>query len=335
MDAATYQTLGPELKSSMPEVLDFARFYPVGTSELKAVSSETGSYENKIYYADPSAFDVFSFEFLDQGNLMKFNEPFTVVVTEKLALKYFGKMDVIGELLQFDFHDNPMEIVAVLEDLPQNTHLKFDLLISHSTLPIVETWYAQNLWNANNEYTYLLINEGTDVGGFNQKLAEYSQSNPQINNENIIAEKIGDIHLYSNKSFEPEVNGSAQTVNFMFYTGFLVLAWINYINLSTAKAMERAKEVGIRKTIGSTKGQLVFQFFCEAFLTNLLSGALATMVVVLVLPVFGSFTGQDLSLEQFGHLRFGSVVFGFIAIGTLVSGFILPLCFPHSNLFRF
>jgi putative ABC transport system permease protein len=76
-----------------------------------------------------------------------------VLITEKLALKYFGKSEVAGEMLQFDFYESPMEIVGVMKDLPRNTHLKFDLLISHSTLPIVETWYGENLWNANNDYT--------------------------------------------------------------------------------------------------------------------------------------------------------------------------------------
>jgi len=321
-DAATYQTLGPELKDKWPAVADFVRFYPLNISEIKAVSNHNKGFESKIYYADPSALNIFTYEYIDSANIKKFEEPFTIIITEKQAFKYFGKSDVAGELLLFDFWEDPMEIVGVMKDLPQNTHLKFDFLISHITLPIVEPWYAEYLWNANNDYTYLLINEGIDVAAFNEKLKNYSISHPLIQNEVIIAEKIKDIHLYSDKSYEPEVNSSAQTVNFMFYTGLLILilAWINYINLSTAKAMERAKEVGIRKTIGSSKGQLIWQFYAEAFLTNALAATFATIAAILILPAFGNFTGQDLTIEQVGWPGFLILVLTFILFGTLVSG---------------
>lgn len=332
VDTETYQTLGPEFKAIMPEVLDYVRFYHIGTSEITAVSTDTKGHESRIYFADPSAFDIFSYQLLDKGNLDKFGQPFTAVISKKTALKFFGKIEVVGEILKLDIHENPMEIVAVVEDLPQNTHLKFEMLISHATLSVAEPWYSENLWNANNEYTYLLMNEDVDLKSFNQKLRKYCEDSPHITNDIVIAERISDIHLYSNKRYEPEVNGSAKTVNFILYIGLLILflAWINYINLSTAKALERAKEVGIRKTIGSSKVQLVFQFFCEAFLTNLVSAIIAVIVVVLALPAFGNFTGQELSLHQFGKLQMGVFLLGVIAFGTLISGF-----YPAMILSRF
>jgi putative ABC transport system permease protein len=203
---------------------------------------------------------------------------------------------VLGEVLLMEGGGLQLEIVGVMEDLPQNTHLKFNMLISHATIPATVSWYESSAWTGNNEYTYLLMAEGVEVAEFNRKLAAYSEANEHLRDEVVISDKIEDIHLYSNKTFEPEVNGSAQIVNFILWVGvfILVLAWINYINLATAKAMERAKEVGIRKAIGSTKSQLVIQFFCEAFLVNLLACFSALVISSLAMPYYVQFSGLEL-----------------------------------------
>jgi putative ABC transport system permease protein len=322
-DSQTYQLLGQELKDQMPEVLDYVRMFPMGPLEFKAPSTNVKSYESRVYLVDESILDIFSFDFVNDQAISKFSEPFKVIISETLANKYFGKSDAVGEILHFSYDPTPMEVVAVMRDLPQNTHLKYDVLISHVTLPIFEKWYPDNLWNANNEYTFLLMNDGVDLADFNKKLVNYSENHVQINDEIVLAEPIQDIHLYSNKTYEPEVNGSAQTVNFMFLLGILVLvlAWINYVNLSTAKSMDRAKEVGIRKTIGSSKGQLIFQFFTEAFLTNLLAGLVALVVFVMLLPSFSELTRLDLSITHFGEIRLTLLLATVVLFGTLVSGF--------------
>lgn len=331
-DAQTYQLLGQELKDQMPEVLDYVRMFPIEPTEFKAPSTNVKSYESNVYLVDESMLDIFSFDFVNDQAISKFSEPFKVIISETLANKYFGKSDAVGEMLHFPSDPTPLEVVAVMKDLPQNTHLKYDLLISHVTLPIFEKWYPDNLWNANNEYTFLLMNDGVDLADFNDKLVKYSEDNVQMDHEIVLAESIQDIHLYSNKTYEPEINGSAQTVNFMFLIGILVmaLAWINYINLSTAKAMDRAKEVGIRKTIGSSKMQLILQFFSEAFLINLVSAAVSVIIFLSLLPYFKNFTGVDLSVDHFGELKLLLLVMGLVFFGTLVSGF-----YPAIVLSRF
>ncbi len=322
-DSQTYQLLGQELTEQMPEVLGYFRMFPMEPLEFKSTSTDVKSYESKVYFADESMLDIFSFNMVDDRSIGKFSEPFKVIVSESVAEKYFGEKNAVGESLNFPYDPTPLEIVAVMRDSPQNTHIKYDLLISHATLPIVQSWYADNLWNANNEYTFLLMNDGVDLTDFNSKLLKYSKDNVQLEDEIILAEPIEDIHLYSNKTYEPEVNGSAQTVRFLLVIGLLilVLAWINYINLSTAKAMDRAKEVGIRKTIGSSKSQLVLQFFGEAFLTNLISGFVAILIFILLLPYFKEFTQLDLSIAHFGEMRLFGLVTGVVLFGTLVSGF--------------
>jgi len=322
-DSEVYQLLGQELKDQMPEVLGYVRMFSLEPLEFKAISTDIKSYESRVYLVDSTILDIFSIGLIDDRAIAKFNEPYKVIVSESLAQKYFGKSDAVGETLSFSYTSTPLEVVAVMRDLPQNTHIKFELLISHVTLPIIQPWYPDNLWSANNEYTYLLMNEGVELADFNEKLAKYSKDHVQLSNEIVIAEPIQDIHLYSNKTYEPEVNGSAQTVNFMLLIGILVmvLAWINYINLSTAKAMDRAKEVGIRKTIGSSKLQLIMQFYSEAFLINLVSGAVSALLFFMLLPLFKDFTGLDLSVSQFGELKLLLLVLGVVVFGSMVSGF--------------
>ncbi len=322
-DAQTYQLLGQELTEQMPEVEAYVRMFPMEPTEFKAPSTDLKSYESKVYLADESILDIFSFDFINDREISRFSEPFKVIISETLANKYFGRSDAVGEILQFPYHSNPLEVVAVMRDLAQNTHLKYDLLISHVTLPTLKEWYSDNLWNANNEFTFLLMKEGVELAEFNKKLVKYSENHMLIDNEIVLAEPIKDIHLYSNKTYEPEVNGSAQTVNFMFLIGILVmvLAWINYINLSTAKAMDRAKEVGIRKTVGSGKMQLIVQFYSEAFLINLVSASVSVILFLSILPYFKDFSGIELSIHHFGELKLLFLVLGLVIFGTLFSGF--------------
>ncbi|WP_026967517.1 ABC transporter permease [Algoriphagus terrigena] len=322
-DSEVYQLLGQELADQMPEVLGYVRMFSLEPLEFKAISTDIKSYESRVYLVDSTILDIFSIDLIDDRAIAKFNEPYKVILSESLAQKYFGKSDAVGETLSFSYTQTPLEVVAVMRDLPQNTHIKFELLISHVTLPIIQPWYPDNLWSANNEYTYLLMKEGVELAEFNEKLLKFSKNHVQLSKEIVIAEPIQDIHLYSNKTYEPEVNGSAQTVNFMLLIGILVmvLAWINYINLSTAKAMDRAKEVGIRKTIGSSKLQLIMQFYSEAFLINLVAGAVSVLLFFMLLPLFKDFTGLDLSVSQFGELKLLLLVLGVVVFGSLISGF--------------
>ena len=197
-----------------------------------------------------------------------------------MAKKYFGRIDAMGESLKIE--GNLYQVTAIMKDLPYNTHLKFNTLLSHITLPTMYQWYKEDSFNGNNEYTYLEVEPGTDLATFNSKLVTFAESlKDKIGTERFVAEPIKDIHLYSNKSFEPEVNGSAKTVYALLIIAIfiIVIAWVNYINLSTARAIERAKEVGIRKVMGSLRTQLVFQFLAESAIINVI--AAGTRICVL------------------------------------------------------
>jgi len=318
-DCEMYQTIGPEFKEKMPEVLDFVRM--MNWDPMQITANQKVNYEQSIYMADPSVFTMFSYGILQGDPYAQFDQPYKSVVTESIAMKYFGRLEIVGETFRLGNSKEPIEIVGVMEDVSQNTHLKFDILISHATIPKFYRWYEKYPWN-NNEYTYLLMTEGIQVSDFNKKLKEYSLSKERLEGEIIVSERIKDIHLYSNKTFEPEVNGSAQTVNFMSMIAIfiMIIAWVNYINLSTARATERAREVGIRKVVGSSRNQLIGQFMLEAFLVNMIAATLAYTFVQIGIPFFKELTGQPLAADLYNNTQLWLLLLSIVAIGTILSG---------------
>jgi putative ABC transport system permease protein len=296
-DCETYGALGPALKGQMPEVQDFVRMYSESSAEIKV--DDQRFYENRLYYADSSVSSIFTLQAME-GNLeTALNQPFQTILTESMAKKYFGSIDVVGQSIEIN-HELYL-ITAVIQDLPSNTHLKFDFLVSRVTLNNIKKWYIDNPWNLNNEYTYLLVTPGTDLVSFNEKLTDFSISIEDIvTDERFIAQPIPDIHLHSNRKFEPEVNGDAETVYFLLVIGLFIIfiAWINYINLSTARAVERAREVGVRKVLGSVKSQLIQQFVLESVLINFLAVVVAITLVQLSMPFFQMITGLPISVTD-------------------------------------
>ena len=319
-DCETYQTLGPDLTEKMPEVLSYARFMNWDAAEIKV--KDKAYYETKIYMADSSVFELFSYDILFGNPISSFNEPFKIVISESVANKYFGKSEVVGETMSIQHTDDPLEIVGVIADLPQNTHLKFDMLISHATIPKYYKWYLKYPWGGNNEYTYLKMEKGADVAEFNKKLEVYSNNIEALEDEIVTSEEIKDIHLYSNKTFEPEVNGSVQSVNFMALVAILIMiiAWVNYANLSTARATERAKEVGIRKSVGSSKSQLVIQFLFEALVINVVAALVAYTMMQLAQPFFQSITGQQLISDATITQQLWMTLLTIVVLGTTLAG---------------
>jgi putative ABC transport system permease protein len=319
-DCETYQTLGPDLTEKMPEVLGYARFMNWDAAELKV--KDQAFFEKGIYMADSSAFELFSYDILYGDPAARFGEPFKILISESIANKYFGRTDVLGETMSIQHSNDLLEVVGVMADLPQNTHLKFDILMSHTTIPKYYDWYLKYPWGGNNEYTYLKMEPGTDVIAFNEKLEAYSIAIGEIDNEVVIAEEIQDIHLYSNKTFEPEVNGSAQAVNFMAFIGILIMiiAWVNYVNLSTARATERAKEVGIRKAVGSSKAQLITQFLMEALVINVIAALLAYTMMQLAQPFFRNITGQQLTFDVTMDQELWLTLIFIVVLGTTLAG---------------
>lgn len=320
-DCETYAPVGPMLKETMSEVIDYVRlFHNDGLQDIKV--GDQSFLEEGLYFADPSVFQIFSLEVLSGDSKNALTDPMQAVLTESMAVKYFGKLDIVGEEIEID--RSLYKVTAVIEDLPPNTHLKYEILLSHATMAKkYGDWYSEDSWNGNNEYTYLLVEPDTDLIDFNKKLAGFSNSfEDRMVDEQLVAEYISDIHLYSTKSYEPEPPGNARTVNFLMLIAIalIIIAWVNYINLATARAVERAREVGIRKAIGSRKGQLVFQFLSESFIINVLAAGLALLIFVIVFPAFRDMTGQPLPFNILQDSTFWYLFLGILIGGAFLSG---------------
>jgi putative ABC transport system permease protein len=320
-DCETYAPLGPILKAKHPEVIDYVRMYHNdGLQDIKVDNRRF--LEEGIYFADASVFTVFTLQTLHGNPKTALIEPFKIALSETTAKKYFGKTDVVGESVKL--LDQVYQVSAVFADQLPNTHLKYNALLSHATLAKIYNGYDEVAgWTGNNEYTYLQMVPGTDLAKFNTVLSDLSVSlKDKIGNERFVAERIKDIHLYSNKSFEPEVNGSAKVVYVLFIIAvfIIVIAWVNYVNLSTARAMERAREVGIRKVMGSVRLQLVLQFLAESLIINILAAAITFIIFHTGLPFFRQLTGQLLPLDFTHDVTFWYIFAGLIATGSLLSG---------------
>lgn len=328
--AAAVPRVGPFMKEKMPEVRDYARAYP--TSGV--VTYENVRYwEKRMHIADRSFLEIFDFP-LVVGSISPFADPNTAIITEQTAQKYFKGVDPIGKTLEIDgeFH---VEVVGVAKDVPDNSHIKFDLLISYETLNNRTrnedgNAASETAWGWYDFNTYVLLQSGTDPKDFDARFREYlwEEQGKRFEERNFHndfpLQPITDIHLYSNllQESEPDEQGDGDAVAFLVIIAFFILliAWVNYINLSTARSIERAREVGVRKTLGATRGQLVNQFLAESFFLNLFALAIALGIVTLGIGAFNRLTGSSLNLAFLTDVTFWLSVGGVLIIGSLIAG---------------
>jgi putative ABC transport system permease protein len=257
--------------------------------------------ESKIYYAEPSFLRMFSFPMKQGSRESVLEKPNTAVISESAAHKYFGDEDPMGKMIVLSNQNGKQlyEITGVFEDIPENSHIKFDFLLSFQTLVQLQPNAAYD-WGWNMFNTYVLLAPETDPQSLQQKFQAFVERH-KIHGKDFrrefILQPIQDIHLHSHLRWEPEVNGNAKTVYFLMLIAFFILliAWINHVNLSTARSITRAKEVGIRKVLGSRRMQLIRQFISESALFNLLSVLAALVLILIFLSPFNQLTGKQLS----------------------------------------
>jgi putative ABC transport system permease protein len=334
-DCETHPMMGQICKDKFPEIKDYVRLFDMdGTRHIQVGDKKFN--EQGMLFVDPSAFKLFAIKVVQGDPLATWNEPWQLALSESQAKKFYGRTDVIGEQLMID--GGLYKVSGVFEDVPPNTHLKFGMLMSHETIKKVRSWYNdENAWNGNNEYTYLLTEPGADLEAFNKKLYALctGELKDKLHDGKYQAETIKSIHLYSHKTFEPEVNGNAKTVSFLSIIALfiIVIAWVNYMNLSTARAVERAKEVGIRKVMGSMKVQLVLQFLAESLIVNIIAGVIAISCVQIAIPLFQQLTGLPVITfdSSFWMILGGLIVFGSLLAG-IYPAFVLSSFKPVSVL---
>ena len=323
--------IGKEIKNAFPEVENYTRF--TRTENLVRYGDKTFKEKN-ILYAQSSFFDLFTFPLLS-GNadtsLLAINH---AVITEETAKKYFGNEDPIGKMITIDGASD-FEVSGVCKSVPQNSHFKFDILLSYENLiKTSRSW--DNSWVNERVYSYILLNPGADPKALEAKLPQLPEKfiGRFMKEAFFLLEyrlvKLTDIHLHSSISNELEVNGSIRSVVALGIVAVLVLliAFINYINLATSRAIERAHEVGVRKISGAFQRDLVFQFLTESALLNFLALLISLAGVILLLPFFSQTMRSPL------HVNYASVFSLFLVLlasGTLLTGILPALYISHFN----
>ncbi|HXB93171.1 MAG TPA: ABC transporter permease, partial [Puia sp.] len=322
--AAGAAGIGPVVKTSVPEVEYFARLRPWGA----IVSYQEHEFrEKQMYFATDDFLKMFSYKAVAGSANDALKDVFSAVITTSTAKKFFGNENPIGKMLSVNKRDN-FKVMAVVADPPANTHLKFDILVSWATLVQYQGPDVETTMNWDVFLTYILVRPGADTALVSRKINDAVQAkfgaDMKAGNSNIVfhLQALPDIHLFSHYMFETEVNGDGKAVSFLLIIAvfIIVIAWINYINLSTARSVERAKEVGVRKLLGSVRRQLINQFLFESFLINGLAVVLAFLLILLCLPLFNLITGKELHFSLLKDPLFWVGLGSLFLVGTFLSG---------------
>ncbi|HEY4198207.1 MAG TPA: ABC transporter permease [Mucilaginibacter sp.] len=298
------------LKADLPEVEQAVRLRDRGGNQVK--KGNQNIQEDRMIYADPSIFDVFTLPMIDGSPSTALKETHTVVINEKTALKYFNSTNVVGKVLTFN--DTALyKVTGVIKDIPKQSHFNYDFFISMVSLPESK----ENAWFSNNFNTYVLLRPGADANKFAAKLPGFlhKQAGPQL--ESILhlsfekLEQSGNyfrlsliplkrIHLYSNTVGELDANGNIQYVYIFSAVAIFILliACVNFMNLSTARSSNRAKEVGVRKVLGSPRKYLIAQFLTESIIVTLIGAIIAILIAWGFLGVFNQMSGKDLVITS-------------------------------------
>jgi putative ABC transport system permease protein len=312
---------GPALLRDFPEIKQMVRF--AGATMLVS-HGDKRFQEEKIFFSDATVFDVFTFSLLKGDPLTALSAPSSIVLSEETAARYFGEADPMGQTLIID-NEIPFTVTGVVQNIPENTHLQFDILLSMSTRH--QDWLDSWSWFA---YTYVLLSPHTDANGLVKKFPEFIVRHTGDNmwqkghSHALSLQPLSDIHLHSKRSGESNTPGSVSNLYlFSFIAVFiLVIACINFVNLATAQAGRRSREIGVRKAVGGTRLQLVVQFLSEAILLSLGAAFLAIGLCDLLLPVFRQLSGISVSFETIATPLSVSVYVGIsVLIGCLAGSY--------------
>jgi putative ABC transport system permease protein len=291
--------IAPTLKSDYPQVEYAARAFTFTGSRLVR-KKDTFFYENRFMYADQELFDVLTFQFIHGSQQESLTRPNTLVVSQSMANKYFGNANPLGETLEIN--QKEYEITGVVKDCPENTHLKYDLIASLETL---KDWNEMSNWYSTMFYTYLKLKPGVNVEEFSSQISRLADKyiGEQLKSwgsiDHYFLQPVASIHLHSHLRYETEPPGNPVYITIFSFVGLfiLIIACLNFMNLSTARSAKRAKEVGLRKVVGAQKLQLIGQFLGESLLVAFLSLGVAMVIARFAVPLLKDLTGISLSFD--------------------------------------
>jgi len=313
--ARTPYPVGPALVADYPEIVNFTRFTPFWRTLLEY--GDISLYERGFAFADPSLLEMFSFPLLKGDAKTALSETNAVLISEDMAEKYFGAEDPIGRVITMD-NSVDFQVSGVFANIPPNSHLRFDFLGQFDTFVKLSGWGEQ--WNNNSYYTYVQLTKDAHHQDVTPKIYEYLTNIYPESGTKFLLQPVKDIHLRSD--FAIDLGGKSENrIKYVYMFSLiavfvLLIACMNFVNLTTARASHRSLEIGMRKVVGANRVNLIRQFLGESVLISFLSLLIAVGLVLLALPAFGSISGKELSLAAF---NIGLLAAGLIGIG-LVTG---------------
>lgn len=321
--AAIAPPIAPLLQQDFPEIEVITRI--LSASSVTLSYREQSFREEGMVIADPNVFDVFNFAFVDGDPATALRSPTDIVVTRRAAERYFGSENPIGKRLNL-MGKVELTVTAVIEDLPENSHMAFGLIGSMGAIPMMMGEEELQSWGSNNYFTYLRLPPGYNPEDLSNRFTDFidkHRGEKAHEDTGLGLQKLTEIHLSSKRDGEWTANGSYSAVYVFSAVALFVLliACINFMNLTTARSTQRAREVGVRKVVGATRGQLIVQFLGESILLTAMAMILAMALVELVLPKFSGFLERPLSFSLGSPTVLLYMALGIVIVGMLAGSY--------------
>lgn len=308
--------MAPALVEEIPEVENATRVKPLG--ELLVKHENTSFFEDEVMAVDPSFLDIFSYPLMAGDVRTALADPYSIVLTEERATAYFGTQEAIGKTLNINNRAN-FTVTGVMKNIPRASYLQFDAVVPYELLRVFGVDLEE--WTSNNTLTFVLLRKNSRPLPVAEKIRALVGRHDSVEDQTYALRPLTDIHLYSYFGFgDRRGNGQYVTLFSAIALFVLLIACINFMNLSTARSVKRAREVGVRKVVGAVKRQIIGQFYGESFLFTFLAMLLAFGSVQVFLPLFNALTGKDIS---FGTLVGGTtplVVLGVFLVTVFIAG---------------
>jgi len=317
MNASSFGLLAPALMQDFPEVQNAARIRRLESTVFYKNNAFT---EKNFFLADPEFFDVFTFPVISGNPEKALGEPFSVMITQEMAEKYFGDEDPVGKTLLVD-NKYEYKITGILKNPPQNSHFKFDFLASFITVERIWEGYSLSWMNTNRILTYVRLQKDYDPFDLERKFPEFLR---RYGREDVVfhLQPLTGIHLHGNIRNDLEANSDIRYIYVFSVIAFLIIliACFNYMNLSTARSVYRSKEVGVRKVVGAERKHIIRQFMSESIIFALTALCISVFLVMLLLPAFNSLVDRHLSFNFFSNNEMLLGLFILAAVVGFISG---------------
>jgi len=306
---------GPAYKEEIPEVINSARYMRLDNMLMRY--KDKSFHENRIRAADPSFFVMFTFPFVQGDKNTVLNEPNSMVISEEIAYRYFGDENPVGKLVSIN-NRHEFTISGVIKNVPHNSSLQFDIVVPLDFTREIGQYFTS--WGMNALFTYVQLRENSILPEVDEKINTIFKNNTTNLEWEYRAAPVREMHLHS-YGFGKETGDIKYVYIFSVVAIFILLiACINFMNLSTARSANRAKEIGMRKVVGAQRKNIISQFFSESVILSFIAFLLALLFVILLLPKFNTLSGKEISLNIFGNILFFSGLLCITFVTAIIAG---------------